>query len=470
MLQVNTLKSDSNKEKCQEEKSVLQLKCDQCGKIYSIKYKTHNARKQNKRPNLCSKCMSSFRSNTSKNYWKRNDNFWNSLNDEEKKLRLEKAHNGNKKYYDNMTPEEKANKLKARLDGYKKWLDTLSDDEKRALIENRTEVLHDSISKRSDEEKRKISLLLSKRSKEYWKQFSSEERKKLMEPVIEGRQRWWNSLSDEEHKKKIDSMTKKFIEYWDKRSEEEKDYKMSLLHSGLNEWWNSLSNEEKTNRINKLNKGNEKWYQSLSDDEKKLFNDKSIRNLKRYWDEITPEEYKNWYEKRINSYNKYMNKLNDNPNNNESSFMDILKINKINYQWQYYNQTIHSDFDKLFTYNPVTKSDLVSPYHQWDFIIHTNDGDVLVDIDGSIHDILQTGFEVTNSQGKQFILADYIQFNDSKRPYQTDGLPAYAVLCYDDNITNDTLVVNINTGELMNLKSFISLLDIDEYIRRIKEE
>lgn len=50
--------------------------------------------------------------------------------------------------------------------------------------------------------------------------------------------------------------------------------------------------------------------------------------------------------------------------------------------------------------------------------------------------------------------------NDSKRPYQTDGLDAYVVQCYDDKLTNDTPVVNIKTNEKMTMKSFIALMNI----------
>ena len=50
------------------------------------------------------------------------------------------------------------------------------------------------------------------------------------------------------------------------------------------------------------------------------------------------------------------------------------------------------------------------------------------------------------------------EFYDSKRPYQTDGLDAYVVKCYDDNLHLHSTVMNIKTGKEMTLSYFIRFI------------
>ena len=53
---------------------------------------------------------------------------------------------------------------------------------------------------------------------------------------------------------------------------------------------------------------------------------------------------------------------------------------------------------------------------------------------------------------------DYYKFRDSQRPYQTDGLDAYIIKCYDDNLTDNTPVINIETKESMTFQTFIYII------------
>ena len=87
----------------------------------------------------------------------------------------------------------------------------------------------------------------------------------------------------------------------------------------------------------------------------------------------------------------------------------------------------------------------LDPTHFWDFMISTREGRVLVDVDGSVHDPRHTANKITH-------------FNDSKRPYQTDGLPAYIVQCYDDKLTDNTPVLNLKTGDVVTLRQWISII------------
>ena len=132
-------------------------------------------------------------------------------------------------------------------------------------------------------------------------------------------------------------------------------------------------------------------------------------------------------------------------NNNEMNFSKYLEKSNISYEVHYFNKIKYPDFDKLFPVNTSTGSTIISSYHSWDFKVHTLESDVFVDIDGSVHDPKNKTTGIT-------------EFNDSKRPYQTDGLPAYAVLCYDDNLTDDTPVKNIITNEIMSFKQFMALI------------
>ena len=94
---------------------------------------------------------------------------------------------------------------------------------------------------------------------------------------------------------------------------------------------------------------------------------------------------------------------------------------------------------------------------------------ILIDIDGSIHKLEQSKWIVDG-----FDVGGYIQFNDSQRPYQTDGLDAYIIQCYDDKLTNDTKVLHLQTNKEMSYKDFINEIKFLNYskkeIRKIIKE
>ena len=59
------------------------------------------------------------------------------------------------------------------------------------------------------------------------------------------------------------------------------------------------------------------------------------------------------------------------------------------------------------------------------------------------------------------VLRDRIDFNDSKRPYQTDGLAAYIVQAYDDTLDNSVKVKDVKTGEIITFHQLMSILNFN---------
>ena len=173
---------------------------------------------------------------------------------------------------------------------------------------------------------------------------------------------------------------------------------------------------------------------------------------------MTPDEYQRWLQNSINGHNDYIKSLGNSPNKNEMEFMNMMNSLYLTYSYLYYNKTIHPDFEKLFPYNPIKKTGLISPYHQWDFIVYGKSSNILIDIDGSIHSGIGSDYYVTDSSGVKFKLKDYIAFNDSKRPYQTDGLDAYIVACYDDNLTPNTPVCQLNSDFITDVETLMNML------------
>jgi len=131
----------------------------------------------------------------------------------------------------------------------------------------------------------------------------------------------------------------------------------------------------------------------------------------------------------------------------EKIFYWFMKNKHIQIRYQWYNSIEYPDFHKLFPINKSTGGKYVSPFHRWDFLIYTYKTPILVDLDGSIHNIQNPCLK-----------KDTVEFNDSKRIYQTDNLPAYIIQCYKGFIDEFTKVIDINNPNL-ELK-VLDLLDI----------
>ena len=336
----------------------------------------------------------------------------------------------------------------------------------------------------SVEEKERRAKISKSKMEEYWSRMSTSDKEKRLDALNTGFRNYTDNMSDDERKKMNATLSKAQSKRWKNMDPDKKKSILEALHAGSSAWYNNLSDEEKVKFHTHIQNGNKKWWDSLSDDEKSKYaqirkyaadeywkwaknnpdimreiSDRQSKNIKKFWDSMTEYEYKVWDIKRQNGLDQYLNNL---PymgmNINECSFANYMNNFKFKYDHHWYNKIEHPEFSKLFPYNPVTKSTSVSPYHQWDFIIHTLDGDVLIDIDGSIHDINSINHSVKYFNGSTINLSDIIKFNDSKRPYQTDGLPAYVVICYDDKMTLNTPVQNIVTGEVLDISKLISTL------------
>ena len=113
-------------------------------------------------------------------------------------------------------------------------------------------------------------------------------------------------------------------------------------------------------------------------------------------------------------------------------------------------------FKEIFNYNIQTGTQYVSPFHKWDFMLETKIGNIFIDIDGSIHDEDQTDYVVTNYVKDKVLMSEIENFYDSKRPYQTDNLPAYILQCFNDEISLDDKIINVcDKHDITTLREFL---------------
>lgn len=352
-----------------------------------------------------------------------------------------------KSVYNNLTSEEKARRAKISSEKMKNYWKTVDQNQKKTRLDslNKGYQAYDKTLSSLDKEKKSNQQSIF--MKGYWNNLDSERKDEILKPMIDGFQQWYQNLSDEEkkdHHKYIQDGNKK---WWDSISEEDRNRLSEIRSTSSKEYWDNITNEQRI-QIGK----------------------RQSSQIKEYWNHMTPEQYLEWDYKRAAGFNQYLDDLDDTLNKNETSLMNYLKFGGIMYESHWYNKNKHPDFDKLFPINPVTESRFVSPYHQWDFMVFTKDCSVLIDIDGSIHNNEKITHKITYFNGKKIQLSDIISFNDSQRLYKTDGLNAYVVLCYDDNLNDNTAVVNINTNETMNLISLISILIWMNLSEKEKEE
>ena len=294
------------------------------------------------------------------------------------------------------------------------WKDM--DPDKRADVNNKK-----AESRKNNSQEKKEAFRT--KVKQTWANKSEEEMKVHSEIRRKNTQAFWDSLTEARYKEMCDKMSKAQREHFDSLTDEEKEEQIAILHDGWNNWFKNLTEEQREELAKRKGQYTKAW-----------------------WDSLSVEEYIDILQKQAEGYQRYLESVPkaNQPNENELVFQDHLNRFGFEYQFQSCNDKVHPDFNKLFPLNPITGKH-VSPYHRWDYRVITLESDVLVDIDGSVHDPKNKTTGIT-------------EFNDSKRPYQTDGLPAYAVLCYDNDIKESTPVKNITTGEVMPFKAFITLL------------
>ena len=315
----------------------------------------------------------------------------------------------------------------------------------------------------SDEEKEKNSKLNSKNSKLGWS--SPDYRKKHKD----SRQKYFNSLSNEE-KSKIklkkqkawESMSlkkRKLIsekrselmkQFWSNPPEGHREYISKMMTKRNNEFWNNISEEDKIKILSPLIEAGLVYWDSISEEERLMYSNKARDR----WNNMSSNKLLENFQLQSEGIAHSTEIIGQ----TEYIFKNDLNLYRINYKPGYASKIIHSDFYSIFNNNPVTGSNRINPFHAWDFILYFKNKSILIDVDGSIHDKNKTNFEVTSWNGIKFNLSDFISFNDSQRPYQTDGMNAYIIEAYDDKLENSTEVLNINTNKYITYKEFIEKL------------
>lgn len=241
---------------------------------------------------------------------------------------------------------------------------------------------------------------------------------------------------------------------WDKLSEEEWKKMLQPLRDAWPQWWNNLSNRDKVNKMQYMRTKLSDWFTALSPEEKEEWKHKCTE----YWDEINDEKFFEWLEKYRSGLENYYEEKRYPDNGAEATLFDYLKKKGFKFKWQYFNTVKDSEYESKFMNNPVTGG-TVSPYHAWDFAIFTPEKTVLVDVDGSIHN-LTPGKYFDKKGNDQY---EVIKFKESQRPYQTDGLDAYIIKAYDDELADDAEVNYIKGSDksvyCLKFKELMTILE-----------
>ena len=316
------------------------------------------------------------------------------------------------------TPEEKDNLLKKRNAAIKNALAKQTPEKKKQISDDRIRAW-------SEDKQRKEEL--KKRLMQRWSNASEEDKKRQGDILGKGRDQYW---MDEKNREFNSERARK---KWYEQTIEEQKRIISAANEGLRKFFESETFKEKMARVNRQSENMKKWWENACEEQKSHILDALNKGMRAYFENRTIL-----------------------PNKNEESFIKMLTAHGIvSFQQTWFNKTVAEEFNEIFEKNPVTGSSFVSKYHAWDFIIHCFNKDILVDVDGSIHN-LDPGIFIC--KGK-YDAKDNMAFKDSKRIFQTDGLDAYIVECYNDKMTDDTLVRNIYTDEKQRLKDFLIYLE-----------
>lgn len=320
-----------------------------------------------------------------------------------------------------------------RIEYHRNWFKNKTEEERRICHE-----------KMSDSAKKRVAAI------------SEEEKRERAENQSEKMKLYWASLSEEEYNNKC-----KIAQHnWDVMSDEQRNLQKQHVSESLKIAWSKLSDEEYQRRCY-MNSVYAKlqWENRTEEDINKIRENASER-FNKWWSTRTKEDLINMSIKRAKTTRDKYIRMELEPNKNEAAVINLLNINKLPWEYLWQNKEIHPDFYKLFPYNKVTGAKRVEPFHVWDIIIKLpNDGKILIDVDGSIHDPSKISRKISDKWTKNvYSFADFQKFYESMRPYKTDGNEAYAILCYDDNVRLDTDVINIKTNEMVKLSDLIKLI------------
>ena len=220
----------------------------------------------------------------------------------------------------------------------------------------------------------------------------------------------------------------------------------------------NMSDEKKALRSYHSSIATREYMASLSEEEKQRRSEMTSKQMTERNANMTHEDFLAYCKKVAETTNGSPRNL-ENASPTERTFMDDMRHHLIPYQYEFYNLTIHPDFFTLFPGNPVTGARYTNPYHRWDFKLELLGHPMFVDVDGSMHAPKNMSTAVHNPTGTHYKRLDDVRFNESKRPYQRDGLDAYVIQAYDDVLDGTNLVTNIVTGETMSYQEFLRMLD-----------
>lgn len=435
------------------------LKCDKCNKEFIIRRQIMLQRIRYNTPMYCKSCMSIYRSNTVKNIMnnlspeeknqrnqKRNDTI-NKKSIEEKERTKEKR----KSYWNNLSKEEKDIRMNALNKGNRNWKNNITDED-RIKYGNKLSksIKHYWVNHPEKKQER------SQQKKDWWSNLSIEE----YNSINNKKKETYNNLSQEEKDRRTMELTKNYLNWY--HNECDKD-KWKIHCSKISKlYWDNITDEEKQQRI----QNHIKWHNNLSIEQKEEIRNKQSMSNKKHWKHLSLDERNNRYLKISLGKEKYASI--DNATNTEMLIKNYLNLYKIDYKFQWTNKTYNPEFYQKFKYNEITLQD-ISPYHLWDFKLNLKDKEILLDIDGSIHND-KIIINKHTRENKLINITDLSNFNDSKRIYLTDGLDAYVIQCHDDKINLDNIVKNIKTNEIMTFKQFLSLLEYMNSNNKDKKE
>jgi len=308
-----------------------------------------------------------------------------------------------------------------------------------------SETLREMYQNRTPEQKATISEKLSKAaykryenpeeheksSKAAYKRYENpEEHEKTSSAVKLGQA----NMSEEDKQRMRENQVKGIIETWDNRGAEERKLHGEKVKAGHDR----MTPEQKLRTSMNIRNAQIERFRKLSFDDKLQF-DLNIALKTNELCGLPPLKFDSPIEKDFYWY--MMNK-------------------NIDIGYHFYNTTIHPEFYNIFKDNPYSKYNYSSPFHEWDFKIFTYKTPILVDIDGGFHDPSRNKYNLPNmykTEDNELITMNC--YYDLRRPYQTDGYPAYAVLCYEGFFDGFNKVIDINnSNKPMNFMDFLQII------------
>ena len=389
--------------------------CEECGEEYNLNIYQYKNKKKYNIPNLCFICADKRkRAKQSKSAIRR----FSNMTKEEK----EKYANKQRNYYNNLTSEEKEAWAQRSRDQYTNM---------------------------TPEQKELNRIRLIKIAKDYRDNMSKEEKEIESKRMSERNIEWHKNMTKEQ--------------------KEEKNRKISIRQL---QYYINMTNEEKEARSKKLSLAQLQRHKNMSKEEKEEINKKKSISLKNYYNDLPKEE---WQENKRqiaieNNRKRLLDKevlgkeidVNDKgvPNKLELEFKNILDKYNIEYLTQMSNENIHKDFNTIFPYNPIYKTDRIEGTHTWDFLIYLEKEilPIFVDIDGRSHN--ENINKKIHSYHNKFTYKeiDLNKFNDSQRPYQIDDNKAFIVEALEGKLLEDINVVCIENNKVINNIKFIDFI------------